>query len=356
LRIRRLSSDSDGESPVPEPRDLVAAGNSGALDRAVADLGEAPRRLLIDYRANRRASEVSRMLAVAARLRELVDRVVIVADGGTLAAVRAVLSSCLHPHHNELSRGARGGRPRVYFAANSIDNDALHGLLEIVSADEQQGTTPAGWALLVIDTGAKAPCAVLRLLQQRLLSSCDGDESLAAERTCSVADFAPTPGLTGAWSLFTAAALLPAAVVGIDIVRLLLGGVVVSQAFLDGAASPARELAALRRDLADAGHPRRTLITDLLALSGLQSWHDDWLAPPLDANDRRETSGATQRLVVSAARTRCDSLGLERLPSPTNANSAPTIGLELPALDEVSLGQLAQTLLLATLLERLPPG
>ncbi|MFO0896937.1 MAG: hypothetical protein U0836_05835 [Pirellulales bacterium] len=334
---------------------------------------EQPRRALEDYCTNRRASEVSRMLAAAARLRELVDRVVIVGSAGTLAAVRALLSSCLHPYHNELSRGARGGRPRVYFVGDSIDNDALHGLLEILESTDAQRNVPAdAWAILAL-SGDQAPecVTVLQLLHARLATSCDGDEQRAAERICVVAGVGSPPAdlggeclarfteadeLSDPWSIFTAAALLPAAVVGIDIVRLLVGGVAASEAFADGDACPARELAAHRRALANGGAARRTLTTDLHALRGFRAWHDDWLAPMIHGGGAPGIAGTVQRLVVTAARTRCDALGLA---SAATADASPvrelSIGLELPALDEASLGQLAQTLLLATLLERLPP-
>lgn len=333
---------------------------------------EQPQRALEDYRANRRASEVSRMLAAAARLRELVDRVVIIASAGTLAAVRALLESCLHPYHNELSRGARGGRPRVYFAGDGLDNDALHGLLEILEPlDPQRNPPEDAWAILAIHTEGQTPesDAVLRLLRSRLSTACGGDEQRAAEHICAVAgpgspadlgekrlsQFTTADELAGPWSIFTAAALLPAAIVGIDIVRLLVGAAAASQAFSDGVACPARELAAHRRALANGGAARRTLTTELRALRGFRAWHDDWLAPAIQAGDAPENAGAAQQLVVTTARTRCDAVGLTRVPPADAARaSEPSIGLELPALDEASLGQLAQTLLLATLLERLP--
>ncbi len=336
---------------------------------------EQPRRALEDYCTNRRASDVSRMLAAAARLRELVDRVVIVGSASTLTAVRALLSSCLHPYHNELSRGARGGRPRVYFVGDSIDNDALHGLLEILEPADAQRNVPAdAWAILAIDTGDQKPesDAMLRLLRSQLAMACGGDEQRAAEHICAVAGPGSSPAdvgekrlsqfttadeLAGSWSIFTAAALLPAAIVGIDIVRLLVGGAAASEAFADGDACPARELAAFRRALANGGAARRTLTTELRALRGFCAWHDDWLAPTIHCGDTPETAGTVQRLIVTAARTRCDALGLACAASADAAAARESsIGLELPALDEASLGQLAQTLLLATLLERLPPS
>lgn len=363
-----------GMGALAAARGEVQRGRAPHFDGLLPLIIDQPRLALEDYRANRRASEVSRMLAAAARLRERVDRVVIVGSAGTLAAVGALLESCLHPYHNELSRGARGGRPRAYFAGNALDNDALHGLLEILEpADAQQNAPADAWAILAIDTGDQTPesDAVLRLLRSQLVMACDGDEQRAAEHICVAAGSTSPPAdlerclarftradeLAGPWSMFTAAALLPAAVVGIDIVRLLVGGAAASQELLDGGICPARELAAHRRALANGGAARRTLATELHALRGFRAWHDDWLAPAIHCGETLATAGATQRLVVTTARTRCDAVGLA---GNTSHEAAPTreasIGLELPALDEASLGQLAQTLMLAALVERLPPG
>ena len=58
-------------------------------------------------------------------------------------APRALLEACCHPYHNELSREARKGRPRIYFEGNNVDNDAVAGLLDVLAGDDR-------WAIVVI--------------------------------------------------------------------------------------------------------------------------------------------------------------------------------------------------------------
>ncbi|MBT7729406.1 MAG: glucose-6-phosphate isomerase, partial [Planctomycetaceae bacterium] len=104
-------SDLDAlDSPLAEARktsleDLERwrAGSAGAepLDPAFIDL---PERLLADYGTSRPKSELFSILQTARRLREAVDRVVVLGIGGSYMGTRALFESCCHPFHNELSR------------------------------------------------------------------------------------------------------------------------------------------------------------------------------------------------------------------------------------------------------------
>jgi glucose-6-phosphate isomerase len=361
---------------------------------------ERPRRALADYRQNRRSSEVSRLLAVAGRLRETVDRVVVVAAGGALAAIQALVQAGLHPYHNELARGARGLRPSIYFAGGDLDNDALHGLLEVLPRGSRPGSADDAWAVIAIDTGEDAlePLAVLQLLWPRLLAACGDSERLASERLLVVSPpdtrleawrrtlpcgdtFVLRDGLPGAWSLFTAAALLPAAALGSDIVQFLVGAVVSSEVLLcpPPATSAVLELAALRHLLATEGAARRTLATPVRALQGLEPWHDGWLVASSAVEPRlgAPCSPGTQRLLVTAERGRCDLLQLGttevdrvRLDLPEEIGISTlarhqtqawlsahspldaTVELSVRSLQESALGQFVQSLLLATVVER----
>ena len=101
------------------------------LDTAFVDL---PQRLLTDYEMHRGDSELGQILATASRLREAVDRVVVLGIGGSYMGARALMDACCHPYHNELDRGRRGGTPRLYFEGNNVDNDAMRGLLDLLPA------------------------------------------------------------------------------------------------------------------------------------------------------------------------------------------------------------------------------
>src|SRR5262249_17120185 len=86
---------------------LEASRASLAAGEMASDIG-LPVRMLADYRRQRRKSELGRILAAAKRLRDSVDRVVIVGSEADCAAARALFEACCHPYHNELGRGDRG--------------------------------------------------------------------------------------------------------------------------------------------------------------------------------------------------------------------------------------------------------
>ena len=101
------------------------------LDAAFFDL---PERLLDEERPL-----LDRIIAAGDRLAKEVDRVVVLGIGGSYMGARALFEACCHPYHNEISRQRRGGRPRIYFEGNNVDNDAVQGLLDLVEGSDDWG-------------------------------------------------------------------------------------------------------------------------------------------------------------------------------------------------------------------------
>src|ERR1051325_8009962 len=62
-----------------------------ALDAAFIDL---PERLLAEYQKDRQASELGRVLSAAERLKEMVDRVVVIGIGGSYMGTRSLFEAC----------------------------------------------------------------------------------------------------------------------------------------------------------------------------------------------------------------------------------------------------------------------
>src|SRR5436189_6021436 len=79
-----------------------------AADVTVSSPINWPKRALSDYRQHRKNSLLGRMLTVARRLRETVDRVVVIGSPSLITAAQALLAAGGHPLHNELSRAQRG--------------------------------------------------------------------------------------------------------------------------------------------------------------------------------------------------------------------------------------------------------
>src|SRR5687768_2869743 len=75
------------------------------LDHAFFDM---PERLLKEYNQSPERSELGRILATVKRIKERVDKVVVLGIGGSYMGAKALLDSCCQPYYNELSRADRG--------------------------------------------------------------------------------------------------------------------------------------------------------------------------------------------------------------------------------------------------------
>ncbi len=205
------------------------------LDTAFVDL---PERLLDAYEVARPTSEVSAILRTAKRLQSSVDRIVVLGIGGSYLGARALVDTCCDPYFNELPAGHRGGRPKIYFAGNNVDNDSTQGLLHLLRSTNDPGNPHSRWGMIVISkSGGTLETAVALRQFINAWRESFGDERLGeflvpvTGRSGKLSDLAdsigcperfPVPdGVGGRFSVFSAVGLLPAAVMGIDIVKLL---------------------------------------------------------------------------------------------------------------------------------------
>ena len=134
---------------------------------------------------------------------------------------RALFESCCHPFHNELSRGERGGRPRLSFEGFNIDNDSAQGLLDVLQSHPHgvdRDDLLAQWAMLVVSKsgGTLETAAATRLFLSALHASVGGDAKMLAERVVPVtgasgklASLAKTIGCPDVFGIPTAQGLNP---------------------------------------------------------------------------------------------------------------------------------------------------
>lgn len=410
-RREMLTDDLDlfhGDGPIPQ-------------DKQPLDIGflELPERLLDEYEQQRDDSELGRILATAARLREAVDRVVVLGIGGSYMGGRALMDACCQPYYNELSRGQRGSRPRMYFAGNNVDNDATQGLLHLLGDGRSASDVEDRWAIVVISKsgGTLETAAALRQFFAALRSSCGNDGKQISELVVPVTgqsgklfelaqalncrDMFPVPdGVGGRFSIFSAVGLLPAAILGLDVVRLLRGAAAMNEHFRTAAVGENIVLdyvavCHLMEKLRNAHVRILSVWSSALETVGL--WYDQLLAESLGKQERgaapitavntrdlhsraqQHQEGRRDKLITNLIvdRWRCDPLpigssdfdqdGLNELADKTlpdimsaaiagsneayRSDGRPTIDLHLPAVDEASLGQFFQMMMLATVAE-----
>ena len=401
--------------------ELFNSGDPIAAEKQPLDAGflELPEKILGEYRGQRDSSELGKILATAARLREAVDRVVVLGIGGSYMGARAMMDVCCHPYHNELSRGERGGRPRLYFAGNNVDNDATQGLLDLLDCAGAAVDVVDRWATIVISKsgGTLETAVALRVFLAALRKSCGGEDRLLGELVVPVTGrtgrlfelagalgcrdmFHVPDGVGGRFSVLSAVGLLPAAMLGLDVVRLLEGAAAMNDHFRT---APPEENIVLQ--FAGMGHmieTRHGAATRVLSVwaHGLEAvglWYDQLLAESLgkqgqgalpltvvntrDLHSRgqQHQEGARDKLItnlivdqprrdrLTIGPSKLDQDRLNELAGKTmpdmmaaaiagtnqayNEDRRATADLHLPRMDEASLGQLFQMLMLATVVE-----
>jgi len=353
------------------------------------------------------------------RLKSQVDRVVVLGIGGSYMGAKALLDACCKPYFNELSRQERGGNPRIYFEGNNIDNDASQGLLRLLKSGAKNDGPEGRWGIVVISkSGETIETAVaFRQYLAALTAACGGDLAKAAQlvipvtgKTGRLAKLSteigcpekfPVPdGVGGRFSVLSAVGLVPAALMGLDIARLLQGAVAMNEHFRTAPPEKnvvlqyvgATHLLETRR-----GANIRVLSVWSKALESAGLWYDQLLAEslgkrhmgatPLTTVNTRDLHSRAQQhqegkrdkvftnvivdhwrepaLAIGSSQHDQDKLNqiqTKTLPDLMSAaiqgtneayaeDSRQTMDLHLPTTDEYSLGQFFQMLMIATVVE-----
>ena len=378
-----------------------------------------PDRLLAEYSEDGATSELGRIKSTADRLAAAVDRVVVLGIGGSYMGARALLEALCHPYYNEVSRETRGDRPRISFEGNNVDNDAMQGLIDVLGRSEVAESLEDRWGIVVISKsgGTLETASAFRVLLEQLRNSCGGDAAKLAELVVPVTgtsgklfdlatalgcqEIFPVPdGVGGRFSVLSAVGLLPAALLGLDIVKLLEGAAAMNKHFRS---APVGENVVL--DYVGISHLMETergcdirlLSTWGRRLEAVGLWYDQLLseslgkqeqgAMPLTVVNTRDLHSRGQQhqegkrdkvitnVIVDSYERDALSIdssdfnqdGLNELSHKTLADvldaatkgtnqayrddSRPTTNLHLPALNEHVLGQVFQMLMLATVVE-----
>ncbi len=373
-----------------------------------------PHRLLSEYEAGRQQSELGRVFQTANRIQALVDRTVVLACNTTYSGSRALFDALCQPYWNDSSRGERGSKPRMVWDGNSYDNDATQALLHLLDAHR----TPIAkdvdedWSLVVLrDPGPfNATDAVLSAFVQALEASHVGDLSAVAQRIVGVvADgtniatrfdqhpswqrFHVPEGIEPGCSVFTTLGLIPAAIVGINVIELLQGAAWMTDHFLSAPfeSNMVLQFAAVHHAWhAHGATTGRTLGVSSQSLESFGRWYEG-LMETRSGTAQSELNGLTKfflpdvrtTLLKTATHTdatqtrsdrifhrvvvdtfRFDALVSEQGTIPQSRTEAysdlaarlrtsntPTTMLRIPQLDELHLGQLIQMMMLATEVE-----
>jgi glucose-6-phosphate isomerase len=380
-----------------------------------------PERLLAEYEANRQGSELGRLFKRATHLHSIVDRVVVLGIGGSYMGARAILESCCQPYWNELSRADRGSKPRMVFEGNNVDNDASQALLHLLGDHKGQVAQNEleRWALVVISKsgGTLETAAAFRQFLAALERSTGGDRAKLIELLVPVTgiggklhkmasdlgatDVYPVPdGVGGRFSVLSAVGLVPAALLGVNVIELLQGASAMTEHF--ATASPEENIVlqyVATNHLLEKKRGVRIRVMSVWskALESLGLWYDQLAAEslgkdligftPLTTVNTRDLHSRHQQhqqgsrdkvfnniivdevrfdhLAIGKRSSDADSLNdiaektlpeimaaaIEGTNQALQEDGRPYTNLFLPRVDELHMGQLFQMLMLATVVE-----
>lgn len=286
------------------------------LDAGFIDL---PQRLLDQHRRKGDASELGRILNLSQRLREDVDRVVVLGIGGSYLGARALFDALCHAYHNEMPERMRLGRPRIYFEGNTVDNDALQDLLDLFEntcVDPEMREERWGCVVISKSGATLETAAVYRIVRSELARYYGTNVENWRRRiipvtgkTGKLRDLCRADGFKdeeilnipdnvgGRFSVFSGVGLVPAAIAGLDVRALLLGAAAMTRRFLEEPfeRNPVLQFAAVNYlATQELGKNTRVLAVWSKKLESLGWWYDQLLAESLG----KQGTGPTPLTVV----------------------------------------------------------
>jgi len=394
---------------------LWADGVDVPADKVPLDAGfhDLPDRLLADFRTNGAKSELARIKAAADRLSGETQSVVVLGIGGSYMGARALLEACCHQYYNEVEPTMRRGRPRIYFEGNNVDNDALLDLQRLLQSRGDQ------WGLVCISKsgGTLETAAAFRILLHDLKASLGKDSGEIAKYVIPVTGksgklfdlskalgckevFEVPDGVGGRFSVLSAVGLMPAALLGLDLERLLAGAAAMNEHFRNN--GPASNIVLQYVGVCHLMEKLRGCHTRVLSTWGKRLeaaglWYDQLLAESLGKNEvgafpltvvntrdlhsrgQQHQEGTRDKLItnlivdqpsrgeIKVGASDLNQDGLNELAAKSipdilaaaieGTNQAyreanrPTADIHLPQLDEYTLGQFFQFMMLATVVE-----
>ncbi|TWT83238.1 Glucose-6-phosphate isomerase [Planctomycetes bacterium CA13] len=367
-----------------------------------------PETELADYVARREGSLLGRIFKIANTIHEKIDAVVVLGCNRVVDGPHGIMQASCEPFHNELSRAERGSRPRMYFGGGDFDNDVNAALQRRLVFGGYVDTPPEErWAVVMIgnnhDTMGHSKIAFHQTLGT-LEKSLAGGATLAdyvipiAKKGDPLGDLARSlgcedvyeilDGLTDGFAVLSSVSLMPAALLGLDCMRLLEGAAAMNEHFLSApfAENHVLRYAAIHHLLAQhRGMRHRATNTWSHALGAIGTWYQNLVESHLSPVMEMTPLAWTHRCDVPPNRSvalvqwvvdtpRMDPVPTvfdgktptvfdgKTLPNLTNESietaieaarfaKCPSMTLSLPHLDSHTIGQLLQMLMLSTVIE-----
>lgn len=281
------------------------------VDSGFIDL---PQATLDQHRRKGDASDLGRLLTLAARLREEAGRIVFLGTAAATLGGQVLFEALKSGYHNQLPAADRLGAPCVYFAGDNVDNDAFQELLDLLQITCVDPEEPQErWAVVCISrTGTVLePALALRVFRReaaeyyglrsewlkKMFAAVTGTGSKLHDlyRAFGIGDdhvLTIPDHVSERFGVFTAIGLLPAAVLNLDVRAILLGAAAMTKRFLEEPfeRNPVLQLAAVNYLMTEEAHkPLRVLSIWSKKLEAVGRWYNLLLAESLGKQGRGPT-------------------------------------------------------------------
>ncbi|HOY32174.1 MAG TPA: glucose-6-phosphate isomerase [Bacteroidales bacterium] len=215
----------------------------------------------------------------ADRLKKLSEVVVVIGIGGSYLGARAIIEALRNPFEEH-----QQGRPEIIYAGHNISEEYLHDLIQFLNNKE--------YSIIVISKSGTTtePALAFRLLKKHMENKYGNDN--ARKRIIAITDksrgalkeladkegysrFVIPDDVGGRFSVLTAVGLLPVAVAGVDIQKLLEGAASMQQELFKSSAlaeNPACLYAAARNALYRSDKPIEMLVNFHPGLFYMTEW------------------------------------------------------------------------------------
>lgn len=272
-----------------------------------------PAKLLADTSST---GVLGRIDATAKRLQSQIDILVSLGIGGSYMGLRALYEALCHPLHNQLKREERDGAPRLFFEGDNLDERSMSALLSLLQKCGARNDVFGSWGIVVISKsgGTLETAAAFRvfrqLLEQQRGAGSDAVKQLIVPVTGTEGKlrsisqheqyqdvFDIPEGIGGRFSIFTPVALLPAAILGIDVRALLKGAADMTERFRSAPVgdNPVLDYVGVCHACEKQGMNIRILSTWGKPLEAAGLWYDQLLSESLG----KQEQGATPITVVN---------------------------------------------------------
>lgn len=216
---------------------------------------------------------------IALEWKESTDVVIVIGIGGSYLGAKATLEALIHPFASEIGTG---GWPKVVFAGQNLSEDYMAELMDLMS-NKRVST------IVISKSGTTTePAVAFRLIRKHIEGKYGKEE--AAKRIVAVTDkskgalkevadkagyrtFVIPDDVGGRYSVLTPVGLLPMAVAGLDIEKMIKGASDIREVcYLESDDNPAMNYAAIRNLLYSKGKKTEILVNFNPKLQYFAEW------------------------------------------------------------------------------------